>query len=63
MVGIKDRRVRAKLSQAKLANLADVSLSTVRRWDLQSDNITASKLLVLADIFDCKVEDLLQGDV
>lgn len=62
MNGIKDRRVKAKLSQEKLARLADVSLSTVRRWDLQSDNITASKLLVLADIFDCTVEDLLRGD-
>lgn len=61
MIGLKTRRESTKLSQKELSTRADVSLSTVRRWDRSVKNITADKLLILSDIFDCSVDEIIRG--
>ena len=61
MIGLKTRREKANITQAKLAYMTNVSLSTVCRWDKSVKTITADKLLMLSDIFGCSVDEIIRG--
>lgn len=59
MNGIKHFRERANITQRQLADLMNVSLSTVRRWDKNFDNMPLRKAQELAFILDISLDELL----
>lgn len=56
-------RMERGLSQAQLATLAEVSVSTLQKWEQGSKNINraaAEDVWRLAFILECKIEDILE---
>lgn len=59
---IKALRKKKNLSQLSIAQHLGVSVSAVSLWEKDKANITSDKLTTLAQILDCEVDWLLQGD-
>ena len=60
MKGLKEVRKNAHLTQEDLSILMNVSLSTVRRWDKNIDNMPVSKVLMLSHILNVSVDKLVE---
>ena len=59
---IKQHRRERKLSQEELARLVGVDRSTVAKWEAGNNHPRADKLLALARVFQCSLDDLLPGE-
>lgn len=59
IAGIKDKRIKAGLSQEKLARIMNVSLSTVRRWDKSINNMPFAEAVILSKVLQCSLNDLI----
>lgn len=60
MRNIKRIRENAGLTQAQVANTLGVRQSTVAMWENGENHPRADKLLLLADILGCTVDELLR---
>lgn len=56
---IKQKRKEARISQDKLALLADIDRSYIGRIERGEVNITLEKLFEIADVLDCDAKILL----
>lgn len=56
---IKQKRKEARISQDKLALLADIDRSYIGRIERGEVNITLEKLFEIADVLDCDAKTLL----
>lgn len=56
---IKELRVSNNLTQVELAKMVGVKRSTITMWENRKNFPTIKNLYKLADIFKCKVDDLL----
>ncbi len=57
-------RKRCNLTQEELANLTDISLSTIRSYERKAKNINKAAidtLVVLSKVLKCNIEDLLEN--
>ena len=61
-MGFKDMRRRAKLTQTKAAAQLGVSRVSVFSWERGEFLPAADKLSRIARLYDCTVDDLLQGN-
>lgn len=59
MNSIQKRRTEAKLSQWELANLLSIDRSTVAKWETGKALPRADKLMDLARILNCSIDELL----
>lgn len=57
---IRDKRINLQITQAVLAELLQVDRSTVAKWETGKAMPRADKLLPLAQLLKCSVDDLLQ---
>ncbi|MBQ7499237.1 MAG: helix-turn-helix transcriptional regulator [Selenomonas sp.] len=57
---IRELRQEKQLSQEELARLLGVDRSSVARWELGSNSPRMDKLLALAKIFGCSLDELVQ---
>lgn len=62
ITGIKERRRAAGITQEGLADILNVSLSTIRRYDEALDKAKACHLVVLSDLFNCSIDTLLEKE-
>ena len=58
---IKKYREKKKLSQVQLAEALNVTQSTVAMWEIGANKPRADKLVQLAQILGCTVDELLRG--
>ena len=56
---IRELRQERQLSQEELARLLEVDRSSVARWETGSNNPRIEKLLALAKIFRCSLDELI----
>ena len=57
---IRELRQEKQLSQEELARLLGVDRSSVARWETGSNNPRMEKLIALARIFGCSLDELVQ---
>lgn len=62
-MGFKVKRYEAGLEAQDVANVLGVSVQTVYNWEGGRYNPEASKLLKIAEMYGCTVEELLRPDV
>lgn len=60
---IRKFRLKSKLTQQQLADLMDVSRQAVTRWESGTVEPSTENLILLAQIFDCSVDELICNDV
>lgn len=60
MNNIKVKREKYKFTQAYIAEKLQIDKSTVSKWETGESKPRAEKLLQLAQIFDCTVDELLK---
>lgn len=58
---IKALREQRNLSQAEVARRLDISQQAISKWESGEADPRSDKLLSLASILGCRVEDLLTG--
>lgn len=56
---IRDCRIRARLTQEDVANKIGIDRSTVAKWETGAASPRTDKLLQLAQVLNCTVDDLL----
>jgi len=56
---LKRLREQAEISQEKLARVIDVSKNTIMNWESHSNDIPATKLVALAEFFNCSIDDVM----
>ena len=61
-VGYKESRIKAGFSVQEVSQLLDVSPQAVYHWEAGESSPTASKLVKLAGLYCCSVDDLLKPD-
>jgi transcriptional regulator with XRE-family HTH domain len=61
-LSIKTERKKAGLSQRKVAEALGVTGGAVSMWELGMTQPRPDKLVALADLFHCTVDELLRGD-
>ncbi len=59
MRAITKMRIRAGLTQAEVANRITIERSTVAKWETGETLPRAERLLQLARLYDCTVDELL----
>lgn len=59
---IKEKRESAKLTQEELGNMLGVNRSTVAMWEAGEAMPRADKLPILAEIFNCSIDELFDKD-
>ena len=59
MTAIKQLRKQKGISQQELAAMINVTQAAISQWELGSAKPTIENLVLLAKIFDCKVDDLI----
>ena len=57
---IRELRQKKQISQEELARLLGVDRSSVARWETGSNNPRMEKLLALAKIFGCSLDELVR---
>lgn len=62
MAAIKKFRLAKGLTQEKLAEIMGTSQAAVGMWEAGTRMPRADKLLKLADVLGCSVDDLLSGE-
>lgn len=62
MSRIREHRLKRGLSQEDLARLVGVDRSTVAKWEVGTNYPRAERLLALASLFRCSLDDLLPRD-
>lgn len=60
---IRKFRLKSKLTQQQLADLMDVTRQAVTRWESGTVEPSTENLILLAQIFDCSVDELICNDV
>ncbi|WP_196593861.1 helix-turn-helix transcriptional regulator [Pectinatus sottacetonis] len=55
---IEQKRIRLGLTQKQLANMIGVDRTTVGKWELGISIPRVNKLLILAKILNCSIEDI-----
>lgn len=60
MNNIKMLRIKMNLSQSDLAKLIDVSQQSIAKWETGENAPRADKLLKIAEILKCTVDDLFK---
>lgn len=60
---IKQFRLKSKLTQQQLADLMDVTLQAVTRWESGTVEPSTENLISLAQIFDCSVDELICNEL
>lgn len=58
MINIKIARIRKRLTQKDIAELMDVNINTVSRWETGAKLIPVDKLIKLADILEVSLDYL-----
>lgn len=58
---IKERRLSKNMTQNELAQEMGISRTTVTMWEVGSAKPTADKLLKLAQVLECTVDELLRA--
>ncbi len=58
---IKERRIAKGLTQEQLAAIMKTERSTVAKWEAGGSMPRADKLVILADVLNCTVDELLRG--
>ena len=61
-MGFKNRRLSANLTQEEVASIIHVSRTTVSMWESGESKPRSSRLLELANLYKCTVDDLLRED-
>lgn len=61
-MSIKIMREKAKITQSKLAELLNTRQSTISMWETGESLPRADKLLQLAELLSCTVDDLLRTE-
>jgi len=56
---LRQLREQADISQEKLARVIDVSKNTIMNWESHSNDIPATKLVTLAEFFECSIDDVM----
>lgn len=56
-------RSERNMTQERLAVLVGVSRQAISKWESEKAYPEMDKLLILCDIFDCKLDDLVMGDI
>lgn len=56
---IREMRQKKQISQEELARLLGVDRSSVARWETGANHPRASKLMMLAKIFSCTLDELM----
>ena len=57
-LNLKPLRISAKLTQAKIANELEVEQASVSRWETGESMPGVEKLVALAELFGCTIDDL-----
>lgn len=60
---LKEIRKQSGITQAQLAELLEVSQSTVCSWETGAAQVPSGMLPVLADLFGCSIDALFGRDV
>lgn len=61
-MSIREARKKAGLSQGKVAEALGVTTGAVSMWEIGLTQPRPDKLVALADLFKCTVDELLRGD-
>ena len=61
-MGFRDARLAADMSGAEVAEVLGISRQAVNHWEIGKAMPEADKLLKLAALYNCRVEDLLIGN-
>lgn len=60
---IQHRRKVKGMTQEELAQQLKVSRQTISKWEMNQANPEISKLVELASLFNCKIDELLSDDL
>ena len=60
MNGLKERRIKAGLTQQEVGDRIGVGTSTVGMWESGANQPRARTLIALAKLFGCSIDDLLR---
>lgn len=61
-MSLKAQRKKAKLSQQELGNKLGISDAAVAQWESGKTMPTAKRLIEMANLFNCTVDELLKED-
>ncbi len=61
-MSIKSAREKAGMTQKQVASALHVNQSAVAHWETNRTQPTAAKLAILAELFNCTVDELLDRD-
>lgn len=61
-ISIRTKRVAAKLTQAELAKRLGVYQGAVSQWESGMTNPKLDKLIAMAELFGCTLDELLRED-
>ena len=56
-------RKQRKITQEQLAEIMSVSRQTISRWEADEIIPELNKLIALSDMFSCKLDALVRGDI
>lgn len=60
-MNIKKKRLEAGFTQIDLANKLEIDRSTVAKWETGESFPRAEKLIQLAEVLNCTIDELLKG--
>ena len=63
MKAIEGLRRKCNYSQDELALKLNVTQATISQWETGKSKPTTSNLLILADIFNCSIDEILERDI
>lgn len=63
MLNIAEERKKLEMTQTELAEKLNVGQSSVALWETGKNYPTVKKLLQIAEIFDCTLDDLVSKDI
>ena len=62
-MNIKKKRLEAGFTQIDLANKLEIDRSTVAKWETGESFPRAEKLIQLAEVLNCTIDELLREEV
>ena len=60
---IEAERVRNEMTKEEFSRALDITPKTYQNWQQAKGDIPASKLLVMAKMFDCSIDYLLESQI